>query len=307
MPGELPSAAKRPTSETEESGDSASLTDKIKPKRAVENRVFREIKIAAKGINHFYKSPAGTTTTALRDVDLSIREQEFVAIVGPSGCGKSTLLNIMSGLLKPSQGRVFLSGSRLTGVTQRIGYMSQADTLMPWRTTVGNVELALEIRGTPKKERRDIARQLIHKAGLGGFEDSYPHELSGGMKKRVVIIRILAADSEVLFMDEPFGALDVFAREMLQDEILKLWQETKKTILFVTHDLAEAITLSDRVVLMTARPSTVKNEYKIPLPRPRSALETRFQPEFVELQKLIWNDLREEVIKTKAVYCEQPV
>jgi NitT/TauT family transport system ATP-binding protein len=151
----------------------------------------------------------------------------------------------------------------------------------------------------PKAERRERARHLIHKAGLSGFEKSYPHELSGGMKKRVVIIRILAADSEVLFMDEPFGALDVFTKEMLQDEILKVWQETKKTIVFVTHDLAEAITLSDRVVLLTARPSTVKNEYDIPIPRPRSALETRFQPEFVALQKLIWNDLREEVVKTK--------
>lgn len=254
------------------------------------------VKLSTRGLSHFYESPSGRTTAALQQVNLGIREQEFVAIVGPSGCGKSTLLNIMSGLLKPSAGQVHLNGEILKGVTQKIGYMSQADTLMPWRTLIGNVELGLEIRGTPKRERRDIARGLIHKAGLGGFENSYPHELSGGMKKRVVIIRILAADSEILFMDEPFGALDVFAREMLQDEILKLWQETKKTILFVTHDLAEAITLSDRVILMTARPSTVKNEYRIPLPRPRSALETRFQPEFVELQRLIWNDLREEVM-----------
>jgi NitT/TauT family transport system ATP-binding protein len=255
--------------------------------------------MAVSGISHLYNSPSGQTTMALSDINLSIGEGEFVAMVGPSGCGKSTLLNIMSGLLQPSQGRIFLNGQPLEGITRCIGYMSQIDTLMPWRTTLGNVELALEIRGTPKKERREIARQLIHKAGLGGFESSYPHELSGGMKKRVVIIRILAAESEVLFMDEPFGALDVFAREMLQDEILRLWQETQKTILFVTHDLAEAITLADRIILLTARPSTIKNEYRIPLSRPRSALETRFQPEFVELQKLIWNDLREEVLKTK--------
>jgi NitT/TauT family transport system ATP-binding protein len=265
---------------------------------------FRHFEISAKNINHFYNSPSGMTTAALQNVNLNIHEQEFVAIVGPSGCGKSTLLNIMSGLLKPSDGKVFLNGRLLNGITQRIGYMSQIDTLMPWRTTLGNVELALEIRGIPKKERRDIARALIQKAGLGDFEKSYPNELSGGMKKRVAIIRILAAESEVLFLDEPFGALDVFAREILQDEILKLWQETKKTILFVTHDLAEAITLSDRVLLMTARPSTIKNEYKIPLPRPRSALETMFQPEFIELQKLIWNDLKDEVIRAKAGYCE---
>lgn len=256
------------------------------------------VKLSVCGISHVYASPSGAATVSLQSVDLNIRDQEFVAIVGPSGCGKSTLLNIMSGLIRPGAGDVFLDGSRLLGVTQRIGYMSQADTLMPWRNTLENVELSLEIRGMPKAERRERARHLIHKAGLSGFEKSYPHELSGGMKKRVVIIRILAADSEVLFMDEPFGALDVFTKEMLQDEILKVWQETKKTIVFVTHDLAEAITLSDRVVLLTARPSTVKNEYDIPIPRPRSALETRFQPEFVALQKLIWNDLREEVVKT---------
>jgi len=264
-----------------------------------EAALIEGVKLSVRGISHVYASPSGAATVSLQSVDLNIRDQEFVAIVGPSGCGKSTLLNIMSGLIRPSAGGVFLDGDRLSGVTQRIGYMSQADTLMPWRNTLENVELSLEIRGMPKAERRERARHLIHKAGLSGFEKSYPHELSGGMKKRVVIIRILAADSEVLFMDEPFGALDVFTKEMLQDEILKVWQETKKTIVFVTHDLAEAITLSDRVVLLTARPSTVKNEYDIPIPRPRSALETRFQPEFVALQKLIWNDLREEVVKTK--------
>lgn len=304
MRGELLSLIRRSLSKTEEPNDSASPHgNRLRSPAA--DIIFRHIEIAANNISHSYNSPSGLSTTALQSVNLNIREQEFVAIVGPSGCGKSTLLNIMSGLLKPSEGQVFLSGKLLSGITRRIGYMSQADTLMPWRTMIGNVELALEIRGIHKKERRDIARMLIHKAGLGDFEKSYPHELSGGMKKRVAIIRILAAESEVLFLDEPFGALDVFAREILQDEILKLWQETKKTILFVTHDLAEAITLSDRVVLMTARPSTIKNEYKIPLPRPRSALETMFQPEFVELQKLIWNDLREEVIRAKAGYCEQ--
>ncbi len=251
--------------------------------------------ISAENVTHYYRSPNGRSTPALKDVSLTVNAREFVAIVGPSGCGKSTLLNILSGLTPPSRGGAFLDGEPLTGVTRRIGYMSQADTLMPWRTAVENVEFALEVQGSPKKERREIARELLCKAGLGGFEKSYPHELSGGMKKRVGILRILAAKSEALFMDEPFGALDVFTKEMLQDEILRLWQETRKTILFVTHDLAEAITLSDRVILMTARPSTIKTEYAIPLSRPRSALETRFQPDFVELQRLIWNDLRAEV------------
>lgn len=255
------------------------------------------VKLKVSGVTHSYCSPAGQMTDALKDVDIGVRDHEFVALVGPSGCGKSTLLNIMAGLVRPSKGQVFLDDVQLTGVTKRIGYMSQADTLMPWRTTLGNVEFALEVQGRPKKERREIARDLIQKAGLVGFEKSYPHELSGGMKKRVAIIRILATASDTLFMDEPFGALDVFTKEMLQDEILKLWQETKKTILFVTHDLAEAITLCDRVILMTARPSTVKTEYAIPLARPRSVLETRFQPEFIELQRLIWNDLRSEVLQ----------
>ncbi|MCJ2164305.1 MULTISPECIES: ABC transporter ATP-binding protein [unclassified Pseudodesulfovibrio] len=256
-----------------------------------------DFKLSACGITHSYHSPAGQKTPALHDVNIQVKEQEFVGIVGPSGCGKSTLLNIMAGLVSPNQGRVYLDGAPLSGVTQSIGYMSQADTLMPWRTVLGNVEFALELQGKAKKERREISRDLIEKAGLGGFENSYPHELSGGMKKRVTIIRILATQSDTLFMDEPFGALDVFTKEMLQDEILKLWQDTKKTILFVTHDLTEAITLCDRVILMTARPSTINTEYDIPLARPRSALETRFQPEFVEMQRLIWNDLRTEVLQ----------
>lgn len=262
-----------------------------------------KVKIKTSNIGHSFNTPSCQTVITLHDVNLELGDQEFVAIVGPSGCGKSTLLNIMSGLIPPREGDVFFDGKPLTGITSRIGYMSQADTLMPWRTTLENVELAMEIKGIAKKERYEIARQLIDAAGLHGFEKSYPHELSGGMKKRVMIIRLMAADAEVLFMDEPFGALDVFTREMLQGEILKLWQTTRKTILFVTHDLAEAITLADRVILMTARPSTIKNEYAIPLARPRSTLETRFQQDFVTLQKMIWNDLRDEVIKANGALC----
>lgn len=262
------------------------------------------IKMSTSGVGHSFKTPSCQTVVTLHDVNLELGDHEFVAIVGPSGCGKSTLLNIMSGLMAPSTGQVFMDGKPLTGISSSIGYMSQADTLMPWRTTMENVELAMEIKGIGKKERRENAIRLIDAAGLHGFEKSYPHELSGGMKKRVMIIRLLAADAQVLFMDEPFGALDVFTREMLQGEILKLWHATRKTILFVTHDLAEAITLADRVILMTARPSTIKNEYEIPLPRPRSAMETRFQPDFVELQKTIWNDLRTEILKTNGAACD---
>ena len=263
---------------------------------AIGKRSFAIPKITTQAIGHSFFPPSGSKITALTNVKLEIHEQEFVAIVGPSGCGKSTLLNILSGLTPPSTGQVFFNGEPLTGVNPKIGYMSQADSLMPWRTTIENIELSLEIKGIPSTQRRDISQRLIDTAGLIGFENRYPHELSGGMKKRVVMMRLLAADNEVFFMDEPFGALDVFTREMLQDEILKMWQSTKKTILFVTHDLAEAITLADRVILLTARPSTIKAEYQIPLSRPRSALETRFQPDFVELHKTIWNDLKTEVI-----------
>lgn len=263
------------------------------------NLVEKDSKLWVRDLNQVFTSTNGKTTVAIKNVNLQIADQEFVAIVGPSGCGKSTLLNILAGLIKPSKGEVLLDGKTMHGISSRIGYMSQADSLLPWRTVLDNVALGLEIKGVPKVKRNSLARELIARTGLNGFEDSFPSELSGGMRKRVAIIRILALDPEILFMDEPFGALDVFTKEMLQDDILKLWQETKKTIVFVTHDLAEAITLADRVVLMTSRPSTIKSEYNIPLARPRSALETRFEPQFVELQKLIWNDLRAEVITAK--------
>ena len=256
-------------------------------------------KISVRNVNNFFKSALGKITTVLRDVNLEICDHEFVAIVGPSGCGKSTLLNMMAGLIKPDTGEVLFDGSPVEGVNSKVGYMSQADALMPWRTVIENVELGLEIKGVPMKERRSIASDLIGRVGLGGFEASYPRELSGGMRKRVDIMRILALEPEVLFMDEPFGPLDVFTREMLQDDILRIWQETKKTIVFVTHDLAEAITLADRVILMTARPSTIKADYHIPLARPRSAIDIRFAPQFIKLHKLIWNDLRDEVSRAK--------
>lgn len=256
-------------------------------------------KISVRNVNNFFKSAQGKITIVLRDVNLEICDHEFVAIVGPSGCGKSTLLNMMAGLIKPDNGEVLFDGSPVERVNSKVGYISQADALMPWRTVIENIELGLEIKRVPRKERRSIAGDLIGRVGLGGFEASYPRELSGGMRKRVDIMRILALEPEVLLMDEPFGPLDVFTREMLQDDILRIWQETKKTIVFVTHDLAEAITLADRVILMTARPSTIKADYHIPLARPRSAIDIRFAPQFIKLHKLIWNDLRDEVCRAK--------
>lgn len=255
----------------------------------------KNIKLSVRNINHSFRSKNGEMTKALSDVSLDIRDHEFVALVGPSGCGKSTLLNIMAGLVKPTQGQVMIDDIPVKGVSDRIGYMSQADTLLPWRNIIDNVALGLELKGVPKKERYERAHQLIDRVGLSGFENSYPFELSGGMRKRAALIRTLAVDPEILFMDEPFGPLDYFTKEMLQEDIMKLWQENRQTVVYVTHDLPEAITLADRVVIMSARPSIIKSDYDIRLPRPRSVMDIRFNSEFIELEKMIWNDLKEEV------------
>ena len=246
-------------------------------------------------LGHTYTSQAGDPLPVIGNVHFSVKPFEFVALVGPSGCGKSTLLNIMSGLLKPQSGTVSLDGQTLHGITPRIGYVSQSDSLLPWRTTLANVELGMELRGVPKQERRERAMTLLRQADLSGFEKAYPYQLSGGMRKRVDVIRILAMDPEIIFMDEPFASLDVFTREMLQTTILSLWQATQRTVLFVTHDLTEAITLADRVIVLTQRPTTVKAEHVIALPRPRVPAELRFNPDFIELHKKIWHDLKDEV------------
>ena len=246
-------------------------------------------------LSHTYASQARDPLPVIGNVHFSVRPYEFVAVVGPSGCGKSTLLNIMSGLLKPLSGTVHLDGQALHGITPKIGYVSQSDSLLPWRTTLANVELGMELKGVPKRERREKAMTLIRQADLSGFEHAYPYQLSGGMRKRVDVIRILAMDPEIIFMDEPFASLDVFTREMLQTTILSLWQTTQRTVLFVTHDLTEAITLADRVIVLTQRPTRVKAEHVIALPRPRIPAELRFNPAFIELHKKIWNDLKDEV------------
>ena len=244
---------------------------------------------------HTYTSETGSPLPVIGDVNFSVKPFEFVAVVGPSGCGKSTLLNIMSGLLKPQSGSVTLDGQTLHGITPRIGYVSQSDSLLPWRTTLANVELGMELRGVPKQERRKKAMTLIRQADLSGFENAYPYQLSGGMRKRVDVIKVLAMDPEIIFMDEPFASLDVFTREMLQTYILSLWQTTQRTVVFITHDLTEAITLSDRVIVLTQRPARVKAEHVITLPRPRVPAELRFNPAFIQLHKNIWSDLKDEV------------
>jgi NitT/TauT family transport system ATP-binding protein len=242
----------------------------------------------------------GKNVLALDTLDLGIDEGEFVTVVGPSGCGKSTLLNLVVGLLPPSAGQILFRGRAVNGINPEIGYVTQKDNLLPWRTLIQNVELALEIRGVEKSARRRRAEELIGRVGLGGFEEHYPHELSGGMRQRANIIRTLIYDPELILMDEPFGPLDAQTRIVLQEQLLKLWFASRKTILFITHDLVEAITLADRVVVMTSRPGRVKHIAAVPIARPRDVYEIHTSPEFREVYDTLWRALRPEVNMAQA-------
>lgn len=267
---------------------------------AESNAATGGVSIAAHEVVKAHRLKSGGRVLALDRVSLQVRPQEFLTIVGPSGCGKSTLLQLMAGLLSPDAGDILMNGRGRGAAPPRLGYISQNDTLLPWRTVRGNVAMGLELRGVPRTERRATAERLMEQVGLAGFGKCYPFELSGGMRKRAAVIRTLAYDPDIIFMDEPFVGLDVQTRDALEEDILRLWQEHRKTIVLVTHDLAEAITLSDRVVLLTARPGTVRAEYPVSLPRPRSVAETKFTEQFVRLHKAIWQDLADEVRRASA-------
>lgn len=236
---------------------------------------------------------------AVGAVDLAIGAHEFVAIVGPTGCGKSTLLNVIAGLLEPVAGSARVFGRPVNGITREAGYLFQADALMPWKTARENVAVGLEVAGTPQAEARRRADDWLARVGLRGFELRYPHQLSGGQKKRVALAQMLIRDPKVLLMDEPFGPLDAQTRALMGDLLLNLWSADRKAVLFVTHDLDEAIALADRVVVMSAGPSAgIVSHHRIDLPRPRDANEIRLEPRFHALQKAIWSDLKAEVLKT---------
>ncbi len=237
----------------------------------------------------------GKKVLALDSIDLAVAQGEFVTVVGPSGCGKSTLLNLIVGLLRSSSGRILFRGDPINGICTKIGYVTQKDNLLPWRTLIENVEIALEIRGIENSARRQRAEELIGQVGLSGFEDHYPHELSGGMRQRANIIRTLIYDPELILMDEPFGPLDAQTRVVLQDQLLKLWLASRKTIVFITHDLVEAITLADRVVLMTSRPGRIKSIENVTIPRPRNVFQIHERPEFRSAYERLWEQLRPEV------------
>ncbi len=237
----------------------------------------------------------GKKIMAVDTVDLAVAEGEFVTIVGPSGCGKSTLLNLIVGLLRASAGRIVFRGAPVDGICTKIGYVTQKDNLLPWRTLLENVEISLEIRGMEEKARRRAAKEWIERVGLAGFEEHYPHELSGGMRQRANIIRTLIYDPELILMDEPFGPLDAQTRIVLQDLLLKLWSATGKTIIFITHDLVEAITLADRVVLMSSRPGRIKSVEAINIPRPRDVFKIHENLQFRTAHEKLWQQLRPEV------------
>ncbi|SFA77439.1 ABC transporter ATP-binding protein [Azotobacter beijerinckii] len=231
---------------------------------------------------------------ALEHFDLEVRAGEFLSVLGPSGCGKSTFLSILAGLAEKSGGSIRIDGRPLEGINANQGVVFQGYALFPWRTVLENIEVGLEIRGVGKAERRERAREYLELVGLGGFGARYPHEISGGMKQRVAIARSLVYEPEVLLMDEPFAALDAQTREILQAELLRIWDARKKTIVFITHSLDEAIFLSDRIAVMTHRPGRVKEILEVPLPRPRPA-ELRNSEEFAHLRQRAWEVLKDEV------------
>jgi len=243
----------------------------------------------------FFKK--GKPFQALGDAHFDVRAGEFVSIVGPSGCGKSTLLNITAGLMKPSSGAVRYQGKPVDAVNTSVGYVTQADTLLPWRTVRQNVAIPLEIRHHPRAERAGLVDEMIEKVGLTDFGNHYPAELSGGMRKRVILARTLIYQPETLLMDEPFGALDAQLKLVMQQELLKLWADVGTTILFVTHDLAEAVAVSDRVVVVSSRPGTMRTIKTIDIPRPRDVFDVRFHDRFRELQQELWAILQDDMLE----------
>jgi len=240
-------------------------------------------------------SNAGDATVTLRNFSMKVARGEFIAIVGPTGCGKSTTLNLITGLLKPTVGQVRVMGQPVTGIDPRIGFVFQADAVFPWRTVIENVAAGPMFRGKSRDEAHTLAEQWIRRVGLAKFERHYPHQLSGGMRKRVALAQTFINSPEILLMDEPFSALDMQTRTLMQDELLQLWSANAGSVVFVTHDIEEAVALADRVFVLSARPATLKRVHTIDLPRPRVMSEVRYDPAFVEYSREIWADLREEV------------
>ena len=254
--------------------------------------------IAFQGVGKTFQAD-GKTVEAVRGVDLSVARGEFITLVGPSGCGKSTLLNMTAGLFQPTVGSVTYAGAPVAGVNLSTGYMTQSDHLLPWRTVVANIQVPLEIQGTPRGEMRDKVAALIELVGLAGFERSYPSQLSGGMRKRTALARLLAYDPETLLLDEPFAALDAQLRLNMQIELLRLSRHLNKTVLFVTHDLDEAAALCDRCVVFSPRPGTIRAILDSPLGRERDLLRLRHDPRYVQMAAELWDMITPMLAATK--------
>jgi NitT/TauT family transport system ATP-binding protein len=250
-------------------------------------------KLLLRDISMVFQSRRGTAVTAIERLGLEVCDREFVTIIGPSGCGKSTLLRMVAGLTRPTTGGILLDGRQITRPGAERGMVFQSYTLFPWLTVQANVEYGMKLRGIDKSTRTSQAREYIHMVGLTSFEHHYPKELSGGMMQRVAIARALANDPEILLMDEPFGALDAQTRTIMQELLLTLWEQTHKTVLFVTHDIDEALLLSNRIYVMTARPGRLKMEMAVSLPRPRS-LDLETSPQFTSMKRTLLNAIREE-------------
>jgi len=250
------------------------------------------------GVTKRFVTPAGTAFTALRDLDLVVEPGEFCAVVGPTGCGKSTTLSLISGLEPASLGTVRVFGEPVTSVGRQVGYVFQRDAVFPWKNVLDNVAMGPRFRGVDSADANTRARDWIARVGLSGFERYYPHQLSGGMRKRVALAQMLILDPEIMLMDEPFSALDVQTRQLMENELLELWSADRKSVLFITHDIEEAIALSDRVIVLSAGPATRPiGEFIIDLPRPRDVNEIRMTPRFVELHTDIWHVMKDEVLK----------
>ena len=257
--------------------------------------------LALDDVSVTFVSPDGGRYTAVRNTTLRIAPGEFVSVVGPTGCGKSTLLNVAVGLLTPSGGEVRVFGEPLRGLNRKAGYLFQSEALMPWRTALSNVAAGLEFRGIAREQARKLGELWLQRVGLAGFGARYPHQLSGGMRKRVALAQTLILDPEIILMDEPFSALDIQTRQLMENQLLELWSANRKSVLFITHDLEEAISLSDRVVVLAAGPGSHPiGEFAIDLPRPRDVAEIRLSPRFIELHGLIWHAMKDEVLKSYA-------
>jgi NitT/TauT family transport system ATP-binding protein len=258
--------------------------------------------VALNGVDVAFRLAGGGVYTAVAHATLNVADGEFVAIVGPTGCGKSTLLNVTAGLLGPAAGRTEIFGTELAGLNRQAGYLFQADALFPWKTALENVAIGLETAGIPASQARPRAQDWLTRVGLGSFGDRYPHMLSGGQRKRVGLAQVLIRDPKILLMDEPFGPLDAQTRQIMGNLLLDLWNTDRKAVLFVTHDLEEAIALSDRVVIMSAGPAArIIGDWTVKLARPRDIAEIKLDHDFHELHREIWHMLRAEVIKGYAI------